>query len=75
MTGVSALRELRRNAGLTQTELAEALGVGQASICAYETGAAWPSMDKLPALRELLAVDMDTLVAALLQVRGGERCG
>ncbi len=34
------LRELRRRRGLTQTEIAEQLGIGQALVSNYERGAA-----------------------------------
>jgi transcriptional regulator with XRE-family HTH domain len=38
-----AIRDARRRAGLTQTELAERSGTSQATISAYEHGAKTPS--------------------------------
>lgn len=35
---MNRLRELRKQHGLTQDELGQALGVQKAAICKYETG-------------------------------------
>lgn len=53
---------LRTEAGLSQSDLAEALGVSRQSISKWETGASVPDLDKLIKLRELFHVSLDTLV-------------
>jgi transcriptional regulator with XRE-family HTH domain len=61
------LKELRKNAGLTQTQLAEVLyqktgkHLTVASISYYETGTNLPALSMLPALAEILGVSIDGL--------------
>lgn len=57
------LRSLRKNAGLTQKELASKLGVTHASISLWEAGIQYPSADKLPALAKALGCRIDDLYA------------
>lgn len=47
MDPASTLREARRRAGLSQTELATRAGTSQATISAYETGRKQPSVSTL----------------------------
>jgi transcriptional regulator with XRE-family HTH domain len=50
MNAAATVRDARRRAGLTQTELAEKTGTSQATISAYESGAKQPSVDTLSRL-------------------------
>lgn len=65
------LKALRSAAGVTQRGMAERLGVSVPAVCRWEDGTAWPSIDKLPALRDLLVCDMGTLVDVLIRTKGG----
>jgi transcriptional regulator with XRE-family HTH domain len=51
------IRMARRQAGLTQTELAELAGTSQAAVSAYESGRRSPSVDTL--VRILAATGME----------------
>lgn len=57
------LREARRRAGMTQTQLAARAGTTQSVISAYESGRRQPS---LPLLLELLAATGHSLEASLV---------
>jgi transcriptional regulator with XRE-family HTH domain len=48
------LAEWRRKAGMTQEELADALGVRQSQISAIENGKAYVSVQRLIRLRDIL---------------------
>ena len=47
---LSGLRPRRKEAGLTQTELARATGATKQSILQWETGQRWPTAEWLPKL-------------------------
>ncbi len=47
-------RALRRRAGLTQTDLAEVLGIDRASVARYELGTRRPRGETAAAYRQLL---------------------
>jgi putative transcriptional regulator len=51
------LRELRQEAGLTQTELAERAGVKRDAVARWERGAREPGWFNVVALAEALGVD------------------
>ncbi len=65
MTEAVTLCELRKAAGLTQSEVARLCGVSQEAVHRWEAGKARPTMDKLPALSTVLGVSIDALVLAL----------
>ena len=56
------LTALRRQAGMSQEQLAERLGVTRQSVSKWESGAAQPELAKLVALSELFRVSVDYLV-------------
>lgn len=56
------LVSLRKKNGLTQDELAEALGMSRQAVSRWEMGASRPSMDKLQQLSELYDVSADYLI-------------
>ena len=55
------IKVLRKAAGIKQVNLAKTLGVGQPSLCAWETGKAQPTADKLRALAKALGCTIDDL--------------
>ncbi len=58
----SRLREARLAKGLTQEQLAEAIGVAKPTLSGYERGIREPDFLKLNALLEVLEVDADYLL-------------
>ncbi len=56
------LQFLRKNAGVTQEELAERLEVSRQSVSKWEADASFPEMDKIIALCDMFGCTMDTLV-------------
>lgn len=63
------LRSLRQKAGLTQTALAEALGVSNRAVSRWETSQALPDITLLPKLASLLHVSVDALLGVDRQHR------
>ena len=56
------LKDIRLKRGMTQKELAIAIGVTDAAICQYETGAREPTLDTLRKLSEELNCTLDELI-------------
>lgn len=56
------LREWRRKKGLTQADLAARIGVSQAAICQWETGALTPSPLMIGQLSEVLDIPLAMLL-------------
>lgn len=57
------LKNLRKSAGLTQTELAEKLFTSAQTVSRWETGDGEPSLDMLTSLAAILDVSMDQIVS------------
>lgn len=57
----------RKNRGLTQAQLAEALNMTPAAVSKWETGAAVPDLDTLIALADYFRVSMDDLLGRTLE--------
>ena len=57
------LQELRKNRGLTQEELAEALYVSRTAISKWESGRGYPSIDSLKAISNYFSVSIDDLLS------------
>lgn len=53
----------RKKAGLSQIDLADALGVSRQSVSKWETGESNPDITKLPALAKALDVSIDWLLS------------
>lgn len=53
---------LRKELGITQTQLAETLGISQQLIAAYETGSRKIPASMLPTLAKIFAVSLEQLV-------------
>ncbi|MCM1545491.1 MAG: helix-turn-helix domain-containing protein [Clostridiales bacterium] len=56
------LKNLRKESGLTQTELSEKLNIGQASIACYENGLREPQIASLIAYADFFECTIDYLV-------------
>ena len=57
------LIELRKQRGLSQQQLAEALGMSRSAIGMYETGKREPDMEVLRLFIDYFMTDMNTLVS------------
>jgi transcriptional regulator with XRE-family HTH domain len=66
-----AIRAARRRAGLSQAELAAALGVRQSSVSQWERGSTRPSTDHLLALTSILRTTLLDFSAATADGEGG----
>ena len=60
----NALKKLRNNKGITQAELATALGVGKSTISLYEVGRREPDFESLEAIADYFNVPMADLVGS-----------
>ena len=58
------LQELRKNRGLTQEELAEALYVSRAAISKWESGRGYPSIDSLKGIASYFSITIDDLLSS-----------
>ena len=58
------LQELRKNRGLTQEELAEALYVSRTAISKWESGRGYPSIDSLKGISNYFSVTIDDLLSS-----------
>ena len=56
------LKDLRKQAGLTQVEVAEKLGISQPAYASWERGAKKPTQDNLVKIAQILNVSVDYLV-------------
>ena len=57
------LQELRKNRGLTQEELAEALYVSRTAVSKWESGRGYPSIDSLREISNYFSVSIDNLLS------------
>ena len=58
----SFLRELRKNEGLTQEQVAEKLGISSRTISRWETGAYMPDISMLVGIAEMYDVDVREII-------------
>lgn len=61
------LKELRKKAGLTQTELAEKIGATQNTVSNWEKGIAKPDIVRAPQLAAALKVSVETVVECFIK--------
>jgi len=57
------LQELRKQRGLTQEELAQALFVSRTAVSKWESGRGYPSIDSLKVLSAFFAITIDDLLS------------
>lgn len=57
------LQELRKQKGMTQEELAEALYVSRTAISKWESGRGYPNIDSLKAISQYFAISIDELLS------------
>lgn len=57
------LQELRKQKGLTQEELADALFVSRAAVSKWESGRGYPNIDSLKAIAKFFAITVDELLS------------
>ena len=62
MAFAERLKELRKQAHLTQVELAKRLGIGQSSYADWERGKKKPTQENLVKISQVLNVSIDYLV-------------
>lgn len=62
MAFAERLKELRKQAYLTQVELAKRLGIGQSSYADWERGKKKPTQENLVKIAQILDVSIDYLV-------------
>jgi transcriptional regulator with XRE-family HTH domain len=67
------IRQLRKQKGLTQVELAKILDCSQPIITTYENGQKKPSVSTLARLAEALGVSIDHVVGASIPIKAGEK--
>ncbi|MBR2934879.1 MAG: helix-turn-helix transcriptional regulator [Oscillospiraceae bacterium] len=58
---MDGLKDIRRQRGLTQADLATMLGVTQSVVAMWERGAVLPSASKLPDIADALSCSIDAL--------------
>lgn len=63
---MNAVRELRRKAGLTQTELARIAGTSQPTIAAYEAGLKSPTMKTLSRIARAVGLEATVSFAPVM---------
>ncbi|MFS9449917.1 helix-turn-helix transcriptional regulator [Streptococcus cristatus] len=56
------LKDLRRQAGLTQVEVAEKLGISQPAYASWERGVKKPTQENLVKIAQILNVSVDYLI-------------
>ncbi len=57
------LQELRKNRGLTQEELAEALFVSRTAVSKWESGRGYPSIESLKEISKFFSITIDELLS------------
>ena len=67
------LQELRKNKGLTQEELAEALYVSRTAVSKWESGRGYPSIDSLKEISKFFSVTIDDLLSSERIIHIAER--
>ena len=72
MTFSEKLKEARKNAGLSQEQLAEKLCVSRQAVTKWETGKGMPDIENIKAVSGLLNVSIDYLLSDESEATLGE---
>jgi transcriptional regulator with XRE-family HTH domain len=56
------LKAFRKRAGLTQEQIAEAVGLTKSAVSQWESNASQPDIPSLKVLRDVLGVSLDVLI-------------
>lgn len=59
-----AIEQRRKQAGLTQSSLASAVGVNQSSVCQWEQGLTTPKSELLPSIARACHCSIDDLFSS-----------
>ena len=75
MLNGARLREVRKEKGLTQTELGELIGVGKSAICCYEKETRNPTLEAFIEMIHVFGVSADYLLGAdyLVKISDNEK--
>ena len=73
MTFNEKLAILRKNKGLTQDELAKAIGVSRQAVYKWESGASYPEAPKLLEIKALFGISLDDLFDDSFEVAAPEK--
>lgn len=65
MEFLTRLKDLRRQSGLSQEQLANRIGVSRQAISKWESGTGRPEIEKLVALADVFAVSVDALLGGV----------
>lgn len=71
MTFSEKLKYLRKEKGISQEELAQVIHVTRQSISKWETGTAYPDIDKMKILSEFYKISLDDLMDTENVIIGG----
>ena len=72
MLNGNRLREVRKQKGLTQTELGELIGVGKSAICCYEKETRNPTLEALLEMIQVFGVSADYLLVVYCLAKMGD---
>lgn len=72
MSFSDSLRSARERRGLTQQQVADAMGLDKSTYCGYETGKRSPDVQKLKKLSSILGVSGDILLETGFDVPSAE---
>ena len=62
MSFAENFRNARKNAGLTQQQVADVLGLDRSSIAQYERGVSKPNIEKILKICALFEISLDELI-------------
>lgn len=65
------LRQIRKEKGLSQEELSDLVDVSRQSVSKWESGQAYPEIEKLIILSDLFEVSMDELIKGQTHINNG----
>lgn len=63
------LKEIRKNAGLSQEQLAEKIGVSRQAVTKWETGKGLPDIENIVIIAEIFKTTLDELISANIRER------